>query len=526
MSVTPSGASGSGRHRIVIWGDLAVMSSAPLIAAVAAGLDEHTLAIYLGAVGVVIVVSGIVSGVIDRAPVSQVLVFVALGFLLGPSGFGAFDLTLTSPVVQGLAVISLTLVLFTDAITINLGQLRSNWVPPALALGPGAIVTVVVIALAAVLLFGLPAPLALLVGAILASTDAVLLRDLTRDSRIPLAVRHTLSVEAGANDLIVLPLVLSLAAAASGAGRGAGDWLRFLVGLIVLAPLVGIVIALVAIEIDAWLRRRRLIRREYESLYSIGVAFVAFAAAQLLGGSGFLAAFAAGLTISFIDVELCDCFLEYGETTAEVAMLLTFVLLGSTLVLTSVAAFGWRTLVFASIALGVARPLAMLLSLARSHLSRDGKAMLAWFGPRGLNSLLLLILALSAGVPRGDELTGIVGVVVLASILLHGMTATPLANWYGRRTREATLPEETAADAGRLLQVAPAPAGAVPRMTPAELKRLLDDGAPVTIVDTRRAAAWNGSRETIPGAIRMPVDEIPARWTTLPNGPPIVLFCT
>ncbi|HEU5430414.1 MAG TPA: cation:proton antiporter, partial [Thermomicrobiales bacterium] len=411
-------------------------------------------------------------------------------------------------------------------ITINLGQLRSNWVPSALALGPGAIVTIVIVAIAAAVLFGLPAPLALLVGAILASTDAVLLRDLTRDPRMPLAVRHTLSVEAGANDLIVLPLVLILATVASGVSRGAGDWLRFLVGIIVLAPIVGVGVALVAIQIVGWLRRRRLIRREYESLYSIGVAFVAFAAAQLLGGSGFLAAFAAGLTIAFIDVELCDCFLEYGETTAEVAMLLTFVLLGSTLVFTSLAALDWRTLLFALFALGVARPVAMLLALARSGLSRDGKAMLAWFGPRGLNSLLLLILALSIGVPRGDELTGVVGVVVLASIVLHGMTATPLAAWYGRRASAAELPEETAADANRLLQVAPEPDGRVPRMTADELKRLLDEGASVTILDTRRTAARNSSGETIPGAIRMSIDEIPARWTTLPQGPPIVLFCT
>jgi NhaP-type Na+/H+ or K+/H+ antiporter len=194
--------------------------------------------------------------------------------------------------------------------------------------------------------------------------------------------------------------------------------------------------------------------------------------------------------------------------------------------LTSIAAFGWKTALFALFTLGVARPVAMLLSLARSNLSRDGKAMLAWFGPRGLNSLLLLILALSDGVPRGDELTGIVGVVVLASIVLHGMTATPLANWYGRRTSVATLPEEIAADAGRLLFVAPPSGDRIPRITPADLKQLLDEGAPVTIVDTRRTAAWNSSGETIPGAIRMPVDEIPSRWTNLPKGPPIVLFCT
>jgi NhaP-type Na+/H+ or K+/H+ antiporter len=500
------------------------MTPAPLLAA-AAPLDEHGLTVYLGAIGLVIIVSALVSGIVARAPLSQVLVFVALGVALGPAGFGAFDIGLTSPVGQGLAIVSLSLVLFTDAITINLGQLRGNWLPPALALGPGAIVTIVIVALAAAVLFGLSPALALLVGAILASTDAVLLRDLTRDPRIPLAVRHTLSVEAGANDLIVLPLTLILAAVASGASRGAGEWLRFMVGIVVLAPAVGVAVALVAIRLVSWLRRRRLISREDESIYSIGVAFAAFAAAQLLGGSGFLAAFAAGLTISFIDVELCDCFLEYGETTAEVAMLLTFVLLGATLVQTSWAALDWRTLLFALIVLVVARPVAMLLALARSDLSRDGKAILAWFGPRGLNSLLLLILALGEGVPQGEALTGIVGVVVLASIVLHGMTATPLAAWYGRRARSATLPEEIAADAGRLLHVAPA-RDRIPRTTPEDLKRLLDEQAPVTIVDTRRSAAWNASGETIPGAIRMPVDEIPARWTILSTGPPIVLFCT
>ena len=74
------------------------------------------------------------------------------------------------------------------------------------------------------------------------------------------------------------------------------------------------------------------VRRDYESLYSLGVAFAAFAAAEAVHGSGFLAAFAAGLTIAALDVELCDCFLEYGETTAEMALLFTFVLFGSSLI--------------------------------------------------------------------------------------------------------------------------------------------------------------------------------------------------
>ena len=110
----------------------------------------------------------------------------------------------------------------------------SNWLLPALALGPGALLTIALIALAAVALLRFDWPMALLIGTILASTDAVLLRDVIRDARLPLAVRHTLSVEAGTNDLIVLPLTLVLATVVAGNGRGWAEWAEFAFGLLVL----------------------------------------------------------------------------------------------------------------------------------------------------------------------------------------------------------------------------------------------------------------------------------------------------
>jgi NhaP-type Na+/H+ or K+/H+ antiporter len=346
-----------------------------------------------------------------------------------------------------------------------------------------------------------------------------------RDARLPLAVRHTLSVEAGTNDLIVLPLTLVLATVVAGNGRGWAEWAEFAFGLLVLGPLVGVLVALIAIRAVAWLRRRRLIRRDYESLYSLGVAFVAYAAAQLLGGSGFVAAFAAGLTIAVLDVELCDCFLEYGETTAEVAMLLTFVFLGASLVAGAVAALGPTLVLFALFALLVARPLAFLAALARSAASRDGRLLIAWFGPRGLNSLLLLILAVSLGIPEPQRIFGVVAVVVLASIILHGTTATPVAKWYGRRARRAALPEETLADAGLLLHAGGKPAAAVARMLPLDLAHRLDEGEPTTVLDVRRLAAVAADPRRIPGALRMTVDEIPSRLDEIPKGPPVVLYC-
>lgn len=206
-------------------------------------------------------------------------------------------------------------------------------------------------------------------------------------------------------------------------------------------------------------------------------------------------------------------------------MLLTFVFLGAALVSAAVAAFGPATLLFALLTLLVARPVAFLLSLARSAASWDGRLLLAWFGPRGLNSLLLVILAVSEGIPETERVFGIVSVVVLASIVAHGTTATPMAAWYGRKAARAALPEETLADAGLLLHAGGEPAGEVARTLPSELKRRLDEGLPTTVLDVRRLSNVAADARSIPGAIRMPVDEIPGRLAEIPKGPPVVLSC-
>jgi len=498
-----------------------------VLAAVGEPFNEHRLALFLGAIGLVVIVSGLVSGLVERGPLSQVLVVVALGVALGPYGFDVVDFKIDSPVIQTVGTVSLVLVFFTDAIKINLGQLRSNWILPALALGPGALLTILFIGLVVLGLFDLPWSLAFLIAAVLASTDAILLRDVLNNRHVPRSVRHTLSIEAGANDVIVLPAMLVLAAIAAHESRGVADWIELAVDVYLLGPLVGAGVAYVSIKAMGALRRRQLVRRDYESIYSIGVAFVAFAAAQAVGGSGFLAAFAAGLTIAVMDEELCDCFLEYGETTAEMAMLVTFVFLGSALVDSALDHLSGRTFLFAVIALVVARPLAFLIVLARSRASLAGRLMIAWFGPRGLASLLLTILAVAAGIPEADTVFGIVSVVVVISILVHGITTTPLLAWYARRLRRVDLPEEVAADAGTLLKAGDGRLREedVPRLPPAALKGMLDAGDPVTLIDVRLDAAYLSSRQRIPGSIRIPIDEIVERINVIPRDRPVVLSC-
>src|SRR5919108_92569 len=103
---------------------------------------------------------------------------------------------------------------------------------------------------------------------------------------------------------------------------------------------------------SAWISAKVGVRRDYESLYALGVAFTAFAAAEAVGGSGFLAAFTAGLVIAALDVELCDCFLDYGEASAEMFLLFTFVAFGAGLIWTGLTLLSdWRMLAFAAAAL-------------------------------------------------------------------------------------------------------------------------------------------------------------------------------
>src|SRR4030095_13751326 len=113
------------------------------------------------------------------------------------------------------------------------------------------------------------------------------------------------------------------------------------------------------------IRKKIGVRRDYESLYSLGVAFTAFAAAEAVHGSGFLAAFTAGLTIAALDVELCDCFIEYGGVTAEMMLLFTFVILGTSLIWSGFTGVTVATVIFTIFAMLIRVPV-YLLSLLGS----------------------------------------------------------------------------------------------------------------------------------------------------------------
>ena len=177
------------------------------------------LTLIFGILALIFLVAALASGLVERAPISFPMIFLGLGFLIGEHGLGWIKVGLDDPVLKTVATLSLAFVLFLDAINLNFVEIRDRWIVPVLSLGPGTLLTMALIAIFASLILKFSLIQALLIGAVLSSVDPVLLRDVVRDERIPRAVRESLRTEAGANDMIVLPIVLLLASRRSEPGR-------------------------------------------------------------------------------------------------------------------------------------------------------------------------------------------------------------------------------------------------------------------------------------------------------------------
>ena len=464
-------------------------------------MEQFTTTIAL--VGIVIVVASLLSGALERSGLPLVAVFLGLGAMLGPMGMGLVDIGLDSPVLQTLATLALALVLFSDAVTLDTRELRTQRTLTLRMLGPGTLVPAIIIAVAARYILGLSLPAAAILGTALASTDQVLLRSLLRSKAVPLRARIALRVEAGMNDVVLLPIVVMAMLLLRGGGEiVARDIARSAVGLFLLGPALGAAVGWIGIRVLAAVRGGIGVRRDYESMYALGLAFTSFAVAESVGGSGFLAAFAAGLLVSAQDVELCDCFLEYGEATAEMLLLLTFVAFGGSLIWEGFTVMTGGTLLFAAIAL-VARTAVLYPMLAGMGLDERERRMIALFGPRGLSSLLFALLPVFGGLPGAEYIFTVTCLVVLLSVVLHGGGIALFLRANAPRAR----PQAAAPPVIAQPHDARDGDGEVERITIPELRALQERGAPVTIVDARTERSYDVDDMQAAGSVRVPPED-------------------
>jgi NhaP-type Na+/H+ or K+/H+ antiporter len=480
-------------------------------------------------VGIVIIAASLLSGVSERSGFPQVAVFLAIGVVLGPVGLGLMDFTLASPTLRVIATLGLVLVLFMDAISVDIGEVRRQKRLALLVLGPATLLPAIILAVLAWWLLDLDPASAAIIGAALASTDPVLLRALLKHRALPASARLALRLESGMNDVVLLPVVVvAMLLTGRGVGGESESIGRHLVGLFLLGPGLGAAVGWLAISVLERVRSRIGVRRDYESLYALGVALTAFAAAESVGGSGFLAAFAAGLVIAMLDVELCDCFLDYGEATAEMFLLLSFVAFGTSLMWTGFSVVDPGVAIFAVAALLV-RTGVLSVVLRASSLDARSRLLVSWMGPRGLSALLLILLPVFAGYPGSERLFAITALVVVLSLVLHGSGIA----YYLRRARahdrkhviETTEQPVPAASAPLIARATPETVGE--RITIEEMRAMQVRGETVIVGDVRKDRAYEQDPRRAAGSVRIPPDDAAetAERLRLPRDATIVLFC-
>ncbi len=381
---------------------------------------------------------GLISGRLQKSIVTAPMVFVAFGLLFGPLALGIIRLDVESEVIRTIAEATLILVLFTDASRIDLRILRREYHIPVRLLAFGLPLTILLGTLLAIVLFDrLSLWEAAIVAAILAPTDAALGQAVVGSPAVPVRMRQALNVESGLNDGIALPFVmvfLSLAGAAQ-EQQSAGAWIGYAALQIIMGPLVGVAVGWGGGRLVSLGTRTGWMSPSFQRLSALALAFLAYAGAEQVGGNGFIAAFFAGLALGNAARPICTCLYEFAEAEGQLLTLVAFLVFGAASVMPALEHVSVAVVLFAVLSLTVVRMIPVSISLLGRGLGSASHLFLGWFGPRGLASILYVMLVLEGvALPGRDLIFSIVILTVVLSVFVHGITAYPGANWYAART--------------------------------------------------------------------------------------------
>ncbi|MGH1573519.1 cation:proton antiporter [Methylobacterium sp. P31] len=389
----------------------------------------------------------LVAAPLERSPIAGALLFTTFGLAVGPAGLNIITPNAQAQILQRLAEFTLALVLFTDAANADLGVLRHSYAIPGRLLLIGLPLTILLgFLVGALVLPELGLLGCALLATMLAPTDAALGKAVVTNAAIPGPVREGLNVESGLNDGICVPVLLIFLALAaeSDPGRHALDLaFHHFATEIGVGLCVGVGLAVLGVPALRFAGNHGWIDSAWRQLPAVALALTAFAAAQALGGSGFIGSFVGGLVAGgmarqrVVKHEL----LLAAEGAGNVLALLTWVLFGAVVIAQVPQRLTWAVVVYAVLSLTAIRMVPVWLALAGTTLATDGKLFIGWFGPRGLASVVFAVIVLAADLPGSRTLTTTVAVTIILSILAHGLTANPLSAAFARRA--------TTADAGQ-----------------------------------------------------------------------------
>ena len=353
--------------------------------------------------------------------------------MLGDGGLEVLHFDARSGFVADLALVALVVILFRDGLEVEGEMLRRAWRLPLRALVLGMPITAALIALATHALTSLSWTQSFLLGALLSPTDPVLSSAVVTNPRVPRVIRHSLNLESGLNDGLALPAVLALAAALR---ADAGDfvWWKFVVQDVGLGLVFGLIVGFGASKLlprGSGLEEQ--VGPHVKSLYALGVAFAAYGLAVAEPtGNGLIATFVAAIALGILRPDIRAIFETRAADIVEIVKLGIFVIFGSLLTLDGLFASGWASIGIVAFALLVARPIALAVALIGTRTDAPTRAFIAWFGPKGVATMTFALLVLGEHVPGANEIFNLAALAVFTSIILHGLTDTPGANWIAR----------------------------------------------------------------------------------------------
>jgi sodium/hydrogen antiporter len=401
---------------------------------------------------------GALSGRLQSTVVTQAMVFVAVGLLVGNRILQLVDVDVANQFVRHLAEATLTLVLFTDAVRINLGTLRRESALPARLLGVGLPLTIVAGTLVGLALFPqLNLWTAAALATVLAPTDAALGLPVVSNRRLPSRIRQGLNVESGLNDGVCVPLlIIFLTIAQAEEGVGHVEPVRVILEEIGFGVAGGVIAGV----LGGWVLRTFVARGWMEGTWrqinAVATPLLAYTVAAALGGSGFIAAFVAGIVFGALAGGRAEHSTFLAEQSGELLNAVTFLLFGAVLLGPALGELDWRVALYALGSLTVVRMLPVALAMLGMGMRRVTVGFLGWFGPRGLASIVfVLILVEETQLPERPLMLTVVSWTVALSVYAHGLTAWPGANryadWYAAHTSDhAAMPESAPAPEQRV----------------------------------------------------------------------------
>lgn len=378
----------------------------------------------------------VVAGRIERSRVSGPIIFIFFGLLAGPQFLGFINFDIEAVELRVVADLTLALVLFIDAANADLKTLRTHAAIPRRMLLFGLPLCIILGAWTGTVIFpGLGLWEVCLLATMLAATDAALGKGVVTNEAVPDRVRQGLNAESGLNDGLAVPFLfmfLALATGASDPDQGAGLAVKLVLKEIGIGIAVAVVLVNIAVPVLRFARDHGWITDIWRQIPVVTLSLACFAVAQALHGSGFIASFVGGLIFGFFARERTHALVLAGEGIAELLAMLTWVMFGAVMVGQYWAIMTWDVVIYSLLSLTVIRMLPMLLALTGTGETFETKLFLAWFGPRGLASIVFLIIVGGSDLPSKSLMIQVVTCTITLCVIAHGLSANIWANRLAR----------------------------------------------------------------------------------------------